>query len=127
MLRGIRSTNSLKEATANFKSSGHVHGPGASAAQDSNASPSQWPYNCIFLSSQAKVIQQRSMRNVLAGEFTKSLIKDDDNSVNELYSLSNQKINAYHQNLQDPRYLNVDSKGNSKDSRNQVSKASLSS
>jgi hypothetical protein len=116
MLRGIRSTNSLKEATANFKSSGHVQGSGASAAQDSNASLSQ-----------AKLIQQRSMRNVLAGNFTKSLIKDDDNSVNELYSLSNQKINAYHQNLQDPRYLTVDSKGNSKDSRNQVSKTSLSS
>ena len=116
ILRGIRSTNSIREATANFKSSGHVHGSGASAAQDSNASPSQ-----------AKVIQQRSMRNVLAGDFTKSLIKDDDNSVNELYSLSNQKINAYHQNLQDQRYLTVDSKGNSKDSRNQVSKASLSS
>ena len=46
----------------------------ASVAQDSNTSPSQ-----------PKVLQQYgSMRNVLSGDFTKSLIKDDDNSVKEL-------------------------------------------
>lgn len=56
------------------------------------------------------------MRNVLSGDFTARLIKDDDNSVKELQSLSNRKFQANALGFQDPRYAANGSKGNSNES-----------
>lgn len=114
----------MRDLTAKFKSSSQVIGSLASAVHDASNRRSSPSHAAHVLDDKATP----GKRNLLEGDFTKSLKQEDENSVHELCSFSSQKFNMTPQGFLDPRYAAAgESKGDSKESRNNANKSSLSS
>lgn len=111
----------MYESTANFnKTASQVIGSVTSVALDNS-------HLCTSPNNLGGDEKTPGMRIMIEGDFTKSLKQDEDNSAPDLCSFSSQKFKLTPQGAADPRMPMADSKGNSKESRNQISKSSLSS